>query len=539
MSIRLRFTLLYNAILAVTLAIFGFTLYSIQANSTLDAIKKELVRSSDTLGLSVLRTITNSENKPYPPEITSNPGNTGETQNPQSGESKPAIPSDPGSDNPQPGSRDPAQADTSNGQNGPGSVTPGGDNHPSNFPPPKPFSTFSTESEFLYLPEREIVRVLDSDGNLVASPYGRREDALPLSDDALSNLTATKGWFETGDVQSQQMLIYDRAIISNGEITYILQVARPLTERNHSLESLRNTLLLASLFTLLAAFGIGWVLSGVTLQPIQRITRTARMIGEKQDFSRRVDYSGPHDEVGELAATTNSMLTHLENAYQKVASSLSQQREFVADVSHELRTPLTTLRGNLGLLVRKPGLPEVEQNDIINDMVMESDRMIRLVNELLRLAHAEAGRSAKKEHIEVAPIIDDCCRQIQTLDQTRNITWSSRADVRILGDPDAFRQVLLILLDNAIKHSSGDVKVFAEKDQLITRVTVEDHGEGIPEEKITRVFDRFYRADEGSSGNGFGLGLPIARSIVEAMDGTIHIESRVGDGCRVIMEFAT
>lgn len=538
MSIRLRFTLLYNAILALTLAIFGFSLYSIQANSTLEAIKKELIRSSDTLGVSVLRTITNSKNIPEPLDTPSTSGNNGPVRNTQTGVYDPAAPSDAENGNLQPGPRDTSDAGTPNGQNEPGKSTPGGDNPPSNFPPPRPFSTFSTETEFQYLPEREIVRVLDADGNLVASPYGRREDALPLSDEALSQLTANNGWFETGEVQNQLMLIYDRAIISNGEITYILQVARPLTERNHSLDSLRNTLLLASLLTLLVAIGIGWVLSGVTLHPIQRITKTARLIGEKQDFSRRVEYTGPHDEVGELAATTNNMLSHLEGAYQKVASSLTQQREFVADVSHELRTPLTTLRGNLGLLVREPPLPDDEQKDIINDMVMESDRMIRLVNELLRLAHAEAGRALKKEHISIAPLIDDCCRHIQQLDQKRNITWSCRPDVSLSGDPDAFKQVLLILLDNAIKHSTGDVNVSAVSGQNLTRVIVEDTGEGIPEEKLDRVFDRFYKAEEGSSGNGFGLGLPIARSLVEALDGSIHIESRVGDGCRVIMEFA-
>jgi len=516
MSIRLRFTLLYNAILAVTLAVFGFALYSIQANSTLDAIKKELTRSSDTLGGSVLRTVMDTKNGTNP------------LVNPSILQNTPLIP------NVQAGSISPGQQGSPAGQ-----TVPDNSNPPSNFPPPKPFSTFTTDTEFQHLPEREIVRVLDADGNLVASPYGRREDALPLSDEALQKLTGTKGWFETGEVQNQQMLIYDRSIEAGGKVEYILQVARPLTERNHSLEMLCNTLLFASFLTLLVAFGIGWMLSGITLQPIQRITRTARMIGDERDFSKRVDYQGPQDEVGELAATTNSMLAHLQEAYQQVAASLTQQREFVADVSHELRTPLTTLRGNLGLLVRNPPIPAEEQKDIINDMVLESDRMIRLVNELLRLAHAEAGRTLKQERFPVAPLIDDCCRHIQTLDETRNITWTCRADVNISGDKDAFKQVLLILLDNAIKHSSGDVEVNASTTQKVTQVTVKDSGEGIAPEKLDRVFDRFFRAKEESTSNGFGLGLPIARSLVEAQGGTIRIESQVGAGCRVIMEFTS
>jgi two-component system, OmpR family, sensor kinase len=519
MSIRLRFTLLYNAILAVTLTVFGVALYSIQSNSTLEAIKKELMRSSDTLGISVLRTVTGTK--------------TGITSSANPAQSQ----IDPGNPNVQNGLVTPPDGTNPSGQTQQGNSSPGNANPPGNFPPPKPFSTFTTDSEFQHLPEREIVRVLDASGNLVASPYGRREDALPLSDEALTNMTGIKGWFETGEVQNQQMLIYDKAIESNGKTEYILQVARPLTERNHSLETLRNTLLLASFFTLLAAFGIGWVFSGITLQPIRRITRSARMIGEERDFSKRVDYQGPQDEVGQLAATTNSMLSHLQDAYQQVAASLSQQREFVADVSHELRTPLTTLRGNLGLLVRNPPIPADEQKDIINDMVLEGDRMIRLVNELLRLAHAEAGRTLKQEHFTIAATIDDCCRQVQTLDEKRTITWNCRPDVTVFGDPDALRQVLLILLDNAIKHSSGDAEVNAELAAGRAWVTVRDTGEGIPADKLARVFDRFYRADEESTSNGFGLGLPIARSLVEAQGGKIRIESIEGDGCRVIMDF--
>ena len=139
---------------------------------------------------------------------------------------------------------------------------------------------------------------------------------------------------------------------------------------------------------------------GITLHPIQRLTQTARTIGDERDFTRRVTYTGPQDEVGQLATTFNSMLARLQDAYQQVAHSLEMQRDFVADVSHELRTPLTTLRGNLGLLRREPPIPAEEQADILTDMMDESDRLIRLVNDLLVLARADAGRSLAKEPLE-------------------------------------------------------------------------------------------------------------------------------------------
>ena len=136
------------------------------------------------------------------------------------------------------------------------------------------------------------------------------------------------------------------------EVAYIVQAARPLTERDRTLQSLATTLVVASSLITLIAFGIGWLFSGITLRPIQRITQTAQTIGDERDFTRRVDYTGPPDEVGQLASTFNSMLSRLQDAFQKVEHSLQMQRNFVADVSHELRTPLTTLRGNLGLLRR-------------------------------------------------------------------------------------------------------------------------------------------------------------------------------------------
>ena len=115
------------------------------------------------------------------------------------------------------------------------------------------------------------------------------------------------------------------------------------------------------------------------------------------------------------------MLTQLQEAYQKVAHSLEMQRNFVADVSHELRTPLTTLRGNLGLLIRTPPIPPEEHADILNDMVDESDRLIRLVNDLLVMARADTRRNLAKESIVIFPVMEEVCRQVRQLDPARQI----------------------------------------------------------------------------------------------------------------------
>ena len=236
MSIRLRFTLIYTLILALTLILFGAALYTIQARDTLDSLKQDLQQSANRLAEGTLK----ADSHQAPPDA--------------------------------------GQA-----------------------PPPIPFDEFSSEQAFQAFPERDLGRVLDANGNLVSSPFGRAGDALPLSAEGLQTLQSQKDWWQTATVSGEQMLIYSRPVIVNGNVIYIVQSARALTERNRTLQSLATTLLIAGTLMVLVAFGIGWFLAGIMLRPIQRITQTAKAIGEERDFTRRVDYNGPPDEVGQLA----------------------------------------------------------------------------------------------------------------------------------------------------------------------------------------------------------------------------------------------
>lgn len=474
MSIRLRFTLLYNAILALMLLIFGFGLYAIQSKTTYDALKQDLTHSSDRLAESLSR-------------MVSGPGGSVKQKPPE----------------PQ---------------------------------PPVDFNNFSGDQAFKDIPEREIVRVLDGDGNLVASPFGRSEDNLPLSTKGLQSAQSQQDVWEIASFQDQSMLIYSRPIVNDGQVSYIMQIARPLTERDRSLQFLATTFLIASLCTLVVAFGIGWVFSGLTLQPIQRITRTAKTIGQKRDFSRRVDYKGPQDEVGQLATTFNGMLSRLEDAYQQIAHALEMQRNFVADVSHELRTPLTTLRGNLGLLGRQPPIAAEDRKEILSDMVDESDRLIRLVNDLLVLARADAGRNLAKGTVEIKPLLEETCRQAKQMVPNREINLEAQ-DLSILGDRDALKQILLIGLDNALKHSCENISVSTLRNGDLVEIRIRDYGGGISPEKLEHVFDRFYRSEEAAAIPGIGLGLAIAKSLVEGLGGEIRMESELGKGSELVFEF--
>jgi len=468
MSIRLRLTLLYSAILALTLILFGFALYNIQARYTLNALKEDMSFGSGRLVAGVMRT-----------ELIGAPGPL--------------------------------------------------DQQP---PPPKPFDQFSGDQAFQALPERQIARVLDGEGNLVASPFGRQEDALPLSTDGLGALQSRQEWWEIAEVGSEQMLIYSRPVVQDDETAFIVQVARPLTERDNTLSSLATTLTVAGAATTLLAFAAGWLLSGITLRPIDRITRTAQAIGDERDFNRRVAYAGPPDEVGRLASTFNQMLARLQDAYLTVEQALTQQRSFVADVSHELRTPLTTLRGNLGLLNREPPAPAAERADIVADALEESDRLIRLVNELLLLARADAGPRLRRDPVKLRPAAEEVVRQMRLLDERRTISITIPQDAVAMGDRDAIKQILVILVDNAIKHSTGDLEIGAASSDAAVELRVQDQGPGLAAEQAEHVFDRFYRG-EGAPKSGIGLGLAIAKALAVAMGGSIAMESAPGRGSTV------
>lgn len=475
MSIRLRFSLLYSAILAITLIVFGAALYTIQAESTLNSLKNDLSSSGENLGRVTLFTYLH--------------------------------PNQPGPDQSQ------------------------------NRPPPIQSDQLSGEQAFRNSRERQIVRVLDANGNIIASPFGANEDPLPLSSAGMRALESQTSWWQIATPSTDRLLIYNYPVVNNGQLLYIVQVARPLTEHDRSLAALGRTLIIASLLTTAIAFGVGWVFSGATMRPIQRITQTAQAIGNETGtngfaLSRRVEYNGPNDEIGQLATTFNSMLARLEDAYQRVSKALKLERDFVADVSHELRTPLTTVRGNLALLRHDPPLPNEEQADILTDLVDESDRLIRLVNGLLVMARADTGYDLVKEPVPLRPLVEEVCRQARNLEPQRELV-ADLTEVSILGDRDATKQVLLILLDNALKHSRGSIRVAVESVDSQVAINVSDTGQGISPEALPHVFDRFYRGENSEDTPGFGLGLSIAKALVEGQGGAISIESQRGVGTTV------
>jgi signal transduction histidine kinase len=459
MSIRLRLTLLYSAILAVTLITFSMLLYVTQARATYEGIRSDLLRQVERFSRA---------NESFP---------------------------------------------------GPGAPPPDGI--------PAEFSLPSGTLPGRWTQTRDIT------GAILARSLDLTGTELPLSETGLRNVQTGKVWVEIAQVEDQPALIYSQRYTTWDGLAQIVQIAFPVAQAQSSLNALRLLLLAGSSLAIILAFAVGWVLAGTALQPIHRITQTAQAIGAEHNFSRRVEHEGPADEVGQLAVTFNDMLAELEAAFRQLEETLESQKRFVADASHELRTPLTTVRGNIELLRRDPPVAVDERAEILSDTTDEVDRLIRLVNQLLQLARADAGQELRCERFPVKPLLEDVCRQAKLLAQDSAIVCEPPPNLLVQGDRDALKQVLLILVDNAATHSTPGAIIRIGSRQTDDRITisVRDTGPGIPPDMLPHIFERFYRGEVSRSGpGGAGLGLAIAKELVEAQDGTIRVESTPGQG---------
>jgi signal transduction histidine kinase len=217
--------------------------------------------------------------------------------------------------------------------------------------------------------------------------------------------------------------------------------------------------------------------------------------------------------------------------------SWERQQTFVANASHELRTPLTLLRASAE--VARRGLPaqDADRRELLGDVLNETDHMSRLVDELLLLSRLDAGQlTIDRQPVDIAELLADVRRQIGRLADERGVCLDAgAASGVVLGDAMRLRQVLLILLDNALRHTpaGGTIRVEALSRGRQVDIVIADTGVGIAPEHLPHVFERFYRADSARGSSGSGLGLSIARGLIEAQRGQIAIASAPGQGTRV------
>ncbi|WP_034335805.1 PAS domain-containing sensor histidine kinase [Deinococcus misasensis] len=232
----------------------------------------------------------------------------------------------------------------------------------------------------------------------------------------------------------------------------------------------------------------------------------------------------------------------LSESEHRLRELMQVQKRFMADAAHELRTPLTAIQGNLDILMRYDNIPEPDRKEILSDVQREAIRLGRLVHDMLTLARGDAGIEFQEEQVDLTEVIEEVCRETDRVQQTHQLVLHHLPEVQLLGDRDRLKQLLLILLENALKYTptGGQIEVSLKQPADYLEVRVQDNGPGIARQDLERVFERFYRADQsrhrGVDPGGTGLGLPIARWIVEGHGGHIWLESELGKGTTAVVQ---
>ncbi len=361
-----------------------------------------------------------------------------------------------------------------------------------------------------------------------------------LPADLLQSAPSDRGTITNARAENGPLMrVYVRQLASaSGPIGYLV-VGKSLAGIESELSGLRLFLVAGAILSLMAAGAASWLVAGRALRPLDAMASTAEDIGRTQDLSRRLPEDGSDDEVGRLQRSFNQMLRQLEDAYLRLRSALVAQRRFVADASHELRTPLTTIRGNVGLLLKRDDITSEDRVAALNDIAGESERMSRMVQDLLTLARADAGYHLEMAPIDLLPIAQEVSRQAQTLQPARRIELLDGAPAPVEGNADAIKQLLWILIDNAFKHTpdSGRIQLRLDTEQGGARLMVLDDGPGIPQEDLERIFERFFQSDASRSGEGTGLGLAIARWIAREHRGQVTAANNPQGGAAFTVEF--
>ena len=264
------------------------------------------------------------------------------------------------------------------------------------------------------------------------------------------------------------------------------------------------------------------------LMPVERITRAAEQITQ-HNSSERLPVSKTGDELERLSVSLNRMIARLDDAFRN-------SKRFVADASHELRTPLTILRGELETLIEDTRL-HAEARERAASMFEEILRLTRIVEQLLTLSRLDAGEArAPWSRFDLAGLAKTTAEQMSLLAEDKNIAIACDANqsIQVEGDPARLKQVVVNLLDNAIKYTprGGAVELHVRRANGHAVLEVQDNGVGIPSEALTHVFERFYRVDPSRCGDseGAGLGLSIVESICTAHGAVVEAESAVGKG---------
>jgi two-component system, OmpR family, sensor histidine kinase PrrB len=314
-----------------------------------------------------------------------------------------------------------------------------------------------------------------------------------------------------------------------------LQTAVPTSATDELVENLRYRAVEVALLSAVLAGAAGWFFGEVAMRPLARLRSTAERVSTSRDLSVRVPSASGPREVDDLAHSLNIMLQRLQEAADSTESALASSRAFAGNAAHEMRTPLTSMQANLDILARNPNLPADQMAEIVQAVVQEQTRLVRLLDALHTLARGDVVGDAQREPMDLADVVGVAVDTIGR--RFPDVTYNYEVPhvlTEISGWPDGLRLMAENLLTNAARHGGHTVNVTVDREGEYMRLIVDDDGPGVPESERTSIFDRFYRG-EGTIVPGSGLGLALVAQQARLHGGDVVVESSPQGGARFVV----
>lgn len=381
-----------------------------------------------------------------------------------------------------------------------------------------------------YLPDYGLIRIVNPEGQVVQQLQ---------ADEQITQVETTtvkvmkRKLYKLG---GQPILMVRLPILAGNLQIGTLEMAEKLDTLQENIRILISILSLSALGAIALSLIGGVLLSGFILRPISGMVSTMETIEQSLVFRKIPIDPGAKDELKAMASTFNRMMDRIEDSFIR-------QKQFVSDASHELKTPLTVIEGYASMLLRWGLKDEHNAREAVESIHAEAVRMKQMTQQLLDLASTENERKLAMEKIEMVSFCEEIAAPLRKLYHRMIPVQSAAQELYLMANPIQIKQLLLILLDNALKYSKRKIEILLAEindpasEHSGVEIRVKDQGIGIAEKDLERVFERFYRADPSRhrETGGAGLGLSIARNIVWALHGTIEMESKENVGTEVIV----
>jgi len=374
------------------------------------------------------------------------------------------------------------------------------------------------------------VRVMDATGNVVAeSPKMRGVLPIEVFPKALSPI-GLRPTTEIYHARNHKTFALVTAVADLGGQRLTLQLAQERTRDQRFAARYAGLLAVMLACAVFTCAGVAALVTRRGLRPLKRLAESIERIGATH-LDERVPMRGWPDELHPLAIGFNKMLGRLEDSFTRLS-------QFSADLAHELRTPIAILRGEAEGALTKPRSSE-QYREVIESSLEEMQRLSAMIDNLLFLARAETVGSLNRDFFDGRAVIENVREFYEALAQEQGVELSREGEGQIYAEPVLFRRALINLITNALRFtpSGGRVTVALQHRNGASEVAVSDTGCGIPLQHVPNVFDRFFRGDAPRSAQGTGLGLSIVKSIMQMHEGSVRIDSNVGQGTVVTLTF--